>query len=213
MRVFFLLSGFLILHSCSSMDREKCLSADWYQEGVKDGSDRGEDHFLEYKRECAKEGISIIDGTGPYKKGILEGLRSWCSFKNGFNEGLSGRGDTSRCENINPAFIRGYDEGFREYRDARRRKIEEEKWEKKYTVERDEFRSRILNRSNTKECVVDSDCRKDGECRFSRCAHNNRACTYNYECKISGWCREISEEARDRSKLTIRVCDYGSSVE
>lgn len=206
-----LITLLLLIISCSSMDRERCLTADWYQEGVKDGSDRGEDHFLEYKRECGKEGISIVDGTGPYKKGILEGLRTWCSFKNGFNQGLAGRSDTSRCDTINPAFIRGYEEGFREYREARRRKIEEEKWEKRYTGEREEFRNRVLSRTSTKECAVDSDCRTEGECKFNRCAHNNLNCTYNYECKVSGWCREISEEAKDRTVLTIRVCDYGKN--
>ncbi|MES2526338.1 MAG: DUF2799 domain-containing protein [Bdellovibrionota bacterium] len=202
----------LLVLSCSSMDREKCLSADWYQEGVKDASDRGEDHFLQYKRECGKEGISIVDGTGPYKKGILEGLRTWCSFKNGFNQGLAGRSDTSRCEGINPAFIRGYEEGFREFREARRRKLEEEKWEKRYADERGEFRTRILSRSKTKECSVDSDCRTEGECRFNRCTHNNLACSYSYECKVTGQCREINEQAKDRTVLTIRVCDYGNAI-
>lgn len=194
--------------SCSSMDRESCLTTNWYERGVEDGKQRGENRFPEYKRECGKERISIAQKSQEYQKGILEGLRSWCSFQNGFNEGLEGRGTTSLCDNVNPAFARGVEEGFLEFRNSLRRKRDEDELNKRYNSERDNFRSKILSQSNSRECAVDSDCMKEGECSFNRCAHNGQYCTYGYECKIRGRCREITEYARDRSVLSIRICDY-----
>lgn len=206
MKNFFLLLLFL---SCSTMDRESCLTTNWYEKGVEDGKVRGENRFPEYRRECAKERISIAPRAPEYQKGILEGLRFWCTFQNGFNEGLEGRGTTSLCDTISTSYARGVEEGFMEYRASQRRKRDQDELDKRYNSERDNFRSKILSQSNTKECSVDSDCMKEGECRFNRCAHNNQYCAYSYECKVRGWCREVTEYGRDRTVLSIRVCDYG----
>lgn len=194
---------------CSTMDRESCLTTNWYEKGVEDGKVRGENRFPEYRRECTKERISIATKSQEYQKGILEGLRSWCTFQNGFNEGLEGRGSTSLCDSVSPAFARGVEEGFVEFRNSLKRKRDEDELNKRYNSERDLFRNKILSDSDTRECAVDSDCMKEGKCRFNRCAHNNQYCTYGYECKVRGWCREVTEYARDRSVLSIRVCDYG----
>lgn len=198
-----------LLVSCSSWDRERCLTTNWYQRGVTDVAETGHGDFPAYQRACAEEGISIISHTKEYERGMTEGMRSWCSFQNGFNQGLNGQGGTLRCDNVNPAFARGYEEGYREFRLNARRKRDQEELERKYTEEKEQFRRRVLSQSNTKECVVNSDCQREGLCRFSRCEHNQKACTYNYECRISGRCREVTDYARDRSVLTIRVCDYG----
>lgn len=195
------------LLACSSMDRKTCLSTNWYEKGVEDARDRGEDHFEKYKRECAEERISIFQHSQAYKKGILEGLRSWCTFQNGFNRGLEGHGGTGLCDTINPAYGRGYEEGYREFRLTQRRQRDEEERSRKYKSEQDAYRQRVLSRSNTKECTVDHDCQKDGECRFNRCTHDNKTCTYNYECKVRGWCREVSEMAHSQ-RVSLRVCDY-----
>lgn len=201
---------FLVV-SCSSMDRESCLATNWYDKGVRDGSSSGQDKFLQYQRECSQERISILSRSGEYKKGLIEGLRSWCTFQNGFNRGLDGYGGTVVCDNINPAFGRGYEEGYREYRIDQRRKRDTEEREKKYSGERDEFRRKMISRSDSKECAVDSDCHKDGDCRFNRCAHNNQYCSYSYECKVRGRCREITEYSREGERFSVRLCDYGGN--
>lgn len=206
MKFLFLL---LLFSSCASMDRESCLMTNWYEKGVEDGKVRGENRFSEYRRECAKERISIAPKVREYEKGILEGLRTWCTFQNGFNEGLEGRGSTALCDSVNPSFARGVEQGFMEFRASQRRKRDLDELDKRYNTEKESFRNKVLTRSNTRECSVDSDCVKEGECRFNRCAHNNQYCGYSYECKIRGWCREVTEYDRDRNVLTIRVCDYG----
>jgi hypothetical protein len=189
------------------MDRKTCLSTNWYEQGVKDARETGENDFGKYKRACAEESVSIIVHSQEYKKGVLEGLRSWCTFQNGFNQGLDGHRGTEGCETVNPAYSRGYEEGFREYRLTQRKKRDEEEREKKYNADKEAFRSRVLSHSDTKECTVDSDCHRNGQCRFNRCAHDNSACTYDYECKIKGRCREISEQAHNK-RVSLRVCDY-----
>lgn len=196
-----------LLISCSSMDRKTCLTTNWYDKGLEDARERGEDEFEKYKRACAEESVPIISYSQAYKKGFLEGLRSWCNFQNGFNQGLAGHKGTVKCEDINPAFSRGYEEGFREFRVIQRRKRDEEESEKKYNADKDAFRNRVLSQSDTKECTVDSDCHRQGECKFNRCAHDNSVCTYNYECKVRGRCREVSEYAHNK-RITLRVCDY-----
>jgi hypothetical protein len=196
-----------VLISCSSMDRKTCLTTNWYEKGLVDARDRGEDEFESYKRACAEESVSIFSKSQEYKKGFLEGLRSWCTFQNGFNQGLEGHRGTANCEDVNPAFARGYEEGFREYRLIQRRKRDEEEGEKKYSADKEAFRQRVLSQSDTKECTVDSDCHKQGQCRYNRCAHDNKVCTYDYECKVRGRCREVSEYAHNQ-RITLRVCDY-----
>lgn len=200
----------VILSACSTMNREDCLSTNWHEKGVEDGAE-GQEKFLQYKRACAEEGISVLSSSGEYQKGFREGLRNWCTFKNGFQEGLSGRNSTAHCEDVNPAFARGFEEGFREYRFNERRKRDEETREKKYTREKDDFRQRVLSQSNTRECAVDSDCHKEGVCQFNRCQHNNQACSYHYECKVQGWCREVTDRKSDGTVLSVRVCDYERS--
>ncbi len=194
--------------SCSSMDRKTCLTTNWYGKGVEDARARGEDEFEKYKRQCAEESVSIINSSQSYKKGFFEGLRSWCTFQNGFNQGLEGRRGTANCEEVNPDFNRGFEEGFREYRTVQRNKRDQEESEKKYNAEKESFRRRVLSQSDTRECTVDSDCHKDGDCRFNRCAHDNKVCTYNYECRIRGRCREVSEYTHNK-RISLRVCDYG----
>ncbi len=205
-----LLVALFFICACSTMNREECLTTNWHDRGIDDGA-LGHENFTKYQRACGQEGISILSRTGEYQKGFREGLRNWCTFKNGFQEGLSGRNSTAHCEDINPSFARGFEEGFREYRFNERRKRDEEIRDKKYSQEKDDFRQRVLQRSNTKECAVDSDCHTEGVCQFNRCQHNGQACSYHYECKVKGLCREVSDRKSDGSVVSIRVCDYDRS--
>lgn len=207
MRFLFL---FFILTGCSTWDREKCLTTNWYDQGREDAAESGIENFPAYKRECGKEGIGLASKEASYRKGFLEGLRSWCTFQNGFNQGLSGKVSTTKCDAINPAFARGLEEGYREFRVTERRKRDEEERDKRYAGEKEDFRRRILRSSDTRECAVDSDCVKPGECRYSRCTQNGQACTMDHECKTRGWCREVSETNRERTVFSVRVCDFGS---
>lgn len=207
MRCFLILVLF-ILSSCSTWDRETCLTTDWYKKGVEDASESGSGNFNPYKRECAKEGVSVAAYSSNYDKGLLEGMRSWCTFQMGFNQGLDGKTKTAMCDNINPAFARGVEEGYREFRVVQRRKRDEEERKKRYDQETDTFKRRVLLNSQTKECYVDSDCRRNGDCTFGQCKNDRRSCHFNSDCEERGVCREISDMASDGTRLTIRVCDY-----
>ena len=208
MKAVFALLFLSVAVSCSSWDRERCLTTDWYQKGVEDSAADGSGNFHPYKRACAKEGISVAGYSSDYEKGVLEGMRSWCNFQNGFNQGLEGRNATSKCDRINPAFARGVEEGYREFRVTQRRKRDEDEREKRYRNESEDFRRRVLGTSDTKECFVDSDCKKSGSCVFSRCQHNNQTCTFSSDCEIRGYCREVSEYNSAGQRLSLRVCDF-----
>lgn len=203
-----LLLAFFFFISCSTWDREKCLTTDWYRKGVEDASQYGSGNFHPYKRECAKEGVSVSAYSSNYEKGLLEGMRSWCTFQTGFNQGLDGKTATSMCDNINPAFARGVEEGYREFRVVQRRKRDEEERKKKYDQETEEFKRRVLITSDTKECFVDSDCRRNGDCSFGQCKNDRRTCRFSSDCDERGRCREVSRMASDGTRIAVRVCDY-----
>lgn len=198
----------LLFVSCSSWNKEACLTTNWYHKGVEDAARSGSGNFNPYKRACAEAGVSITSSSGRYEKGVLEGMRSWCTFQNGFNQGLDGKVATAQCDQINPAFARGVEEGYREFRVVQRRKRDDEEREKKYRADTEEFRSRVIHTSNTKECFVDSDCRKDGDCTFSTCRHNGAKCNFNSDCQVQGYCREVSQSTVNGPNIRLRVCDY-----
>ena len=192
------------LISCASLSPEDCTKTDWVQKGERDGSN-GESSslFSKYQQQCLEHGVKISQAN--YTQGYNHGLRQFCSYKTGYQNGIDGSDPLTECDHISPSFTRGYEEGFREFQITERKKIieEDKDSERKKAVER------ILESYNSEKCTFNSDCSKDGDCTFNKCRHDNSTCSFNSECKIQGDCSNESTYVSSINEwVSVNVCKY-----
>lgn len=96
---------------CTTMKKEECLNADWYQIGFEDGA-RGYDisRITKHRKACAK--VDVIPDFDQYKKGRDQGLIEYCTAYNGYHLGLKGREYNDVCHgNLKPGFFDAYQIG------------------------------------------------------------------------------------------------------
>lgn len=112
--ILFTLSA-LILSGCATLNKNECLTADWYEIGYEDGSQGYADTRISAHREaCAKHGIST--DLRSYQDGYDEGVIRFCSLKNGFFQGSKGYQYTGICpDSLEPEFLDGYEAGRQIY--------------------------------------------------------------------------------------------------
>lgn len=194
----------ILLTSCASLSKEDCINTSWDHKGELDGLD-GESLsiFSDYQQKCHKHGVVISKAN--YTQGYNRGLRKFCSYNSGYEHGLEGSDPFTECDQINPSFTKGYEEGFREFQIlAQKKKIEEEKdSERKKAIER------ILSSYNSEKCISNSDCRRDGDCTFNKCRHDESTCTFNSDCKIEGDCSNESTYVSSLNEwVGVNVCKY-----
>src|SRR4051794_9705249 len=93
------LTGFsvlLALAACASMDRNQCVSADWYAVGLEDGArGRAVERLGDHRRACAE--YRVAPDTARYLAGRNEGLKSFCTYERGFSEGRGGNSYAAAC--------------------------------------------------------------------------------------------------------------------
>lgn len=105
----------VFLSGCASMSESECLTADWHDQGYRDGRDgfprsRIEDH----RSACAKVGIR--PDAERYFRGREQGIVQYCTPRNGYNEGIEGRPYRRACPaHLERQFLRAYEQGKRIY--------------------------------------------------------------------------------------------------
>jgi len=104
----------LLLSACASMNRNQCVSADWYAVGLEDGA-RGRplERLGDHRRACAEFGVA--PDAARYLAGRDEGLKSFCTYDRGYASGRAGHAHSAVCP---AALAANYDAG---YRDGRQR--------------------------------------------------------------------------------------------
>lgn len=109
-----------LLAGCASLDRNQCVSADWYAIGLEDGArGRAIERLGDHRRACAEHGVA--PQTQRYLAGRDEGLKSFCTYERGFTQGRGGQGYAGACPaTLAAGFQRGYQLG-RELHDLHRR--------------------------------------------------------------------------------------------
>lgn len=122
-RLFFraaVLLAALVLSGCATLDKDECRTADWYAVGLEDGArGRPVERLGEHRRACAKHGVA--PNTERYIAGRNEGLRSYCTYEQGFSQGRAGRAHMGTCpKELAAGFSAGYQRG-RELHDLHRR--------------------------------------------------------------------------------------------
>ena len=108
----------LLVAACASLDKDECVTADWYAIGLEDGAHgRSVERLGDHRRACAK--YAVAPNTERYVAGRNEGLKSFCTHERGYSEGRAGNGYVAACPQ--PAnFLAGYNRG-RELHELHRR--------------------------------------------------------------------------------------------
>lgn len=103
--------GLVLLSSCTTMSKDECLMGDWGQKGYQDGLSGYDPRRLDdHVSACAKHGV----GANPtaYMSAREDGLRTYCTWRNGFNEGRRGNSYRGVCRPEEEAdFIPAYRDG------------------------------------------------------------------------------------------------------
>lgn len=89
--VFVLLSG-----GCATMNKSECQTADWVMIGMGDGARGYQESYIDnHRRACAKFGVT--PDLNLYRDGYSQGIRRFCTARNGFSIGRSGRQYNGAC--------------------------------------------------------------------------------------------------------------------
>lgn len=112
-------TGVALLTGCATMNEDQCLVGDWGGQGWRDGAaglqtSRLEDHA----KACAKYGVA--PNMSAYLSARDDGLRTYCTWQNGFRQGREGAGYAGVCS---PGEERGF---LPAYEDGRRIHLAEE---------------------------------------------------------------------------------------
>jgi hypothetical protein len=110
-----LLASALVLSGCATLNKDECLTADWYQIGYEDGS-RGypDTRIASHREACAKHGVA--PDFRSYQDGHEEGVIRFCTPRNGFTQGKRGYEYSGICPpSLEADFLDGYDAGRQIY--------------------------------------------------------------------------------------------------
>jgi hypothetical protein len=116
----FLIISLFLVSACSSLSQRECLEGDWYNIGVRDGSN-GEAAalFQKHTEACREYGVNPNRQT--YDTGRVEGLKVFCTPENGFALGKRGRFYYDVCPpGLAGNFLRRYRLGYQMYEYDRR---------------------------------------------------------------------------------------------
>jgi hypothetical protein len=119
------------------------------------------------KEGCGRQGVAL--DAAAYRRGREDGLRIFCTEKNGFAWGESGREYHGVCpKDQAEGFLRGYREGNRQFRgDEKVRELKE----RVDTLE-------AVNRAGKKMCTSNSDCGESGTCSSEFLCSDSGACDW-----------------------------------
>lgn len=105
----------LLLSACASMSEKECLSANWLDQGYRDGRTGRPASLLEDHREaCAK--VGVIPDAQQYHAGRNQGLLEYCTPANAVHEGRQGRSYRNVCPmHLERQFLVNHQRGYRAY--------------------------------------------------------------------------------------------------
>lgn len=120
MRYLFLLTAALFLSACATLNEDQCRAGNWFDIGVRDGSNgRSSDFIFEHAKACNEFGIA--PRAAPWRKGRIEGLKQYCTVSNAYRIGQRGQHLNPVCTGDNLLRLeRANDRGLR-WHDIQRR--------------------------------------------------------------------------------------------
>lgn len=206
MKILSLIALGAIVYSCSSLNKEECQSANWYDMGVKDSlAGKREMKSSEYAQDCKEHNVTVDFKT--YKTGFDKGLNTYCTENKGYSLGLKGVSRHPMCDALNKKFANGYDAGYIVYEREQKRLAEEARLKK---IE-EERQARIAENQvlfdKYNQCNNNFDCEKRSLCQMGRCEASGNSCRYNSDCESVGSCRTQRKTVGSKT-FDIGVCRY-----
>lgn len=110
-KILFVLSIFLVLSACATLNKSECLNADWKIIGLEDGSRGRAVSYIGHHREaCAEHGV--VPDLDRYRDGYEAGLAQYCRAEVGFDQGRRGYQYHGVCPaDLRGDFLYGYETG------------------------------------------------------------------------------------------------------
>lgn len=120
LQVIGLIAAAVLVSSCASMSEQECLSANWLDQGFRDGrSGQPLTRLQEHRQACAKVGVRPDQRL--YLQGREQGIVHYCTPDNAVEEGRLGRQYRNACPaHLEHSFLLAYEQGKRVY-DAEQR--------------------------------------------------------------------------------------------
>ena len=105
-----------ILTSCATLSKNECLEANWFEIGRRDGiTGKPRSLFQHHHKACLEYGVN--GDREAYFRGREAGLKAYCTYETGFNQGRLNRAYGYVCPpNLEPNFLSGYAKGQEIYR-------------------------------------------------------------------------------------------------
>jgi hypothetical protein len=105
----------VILSGCATLNKNECLTADWYQIGYEDGAQGHPDSRIAlHRKACAA--YDITPDFRDYQDGYNEGVIRFCTASNGFAQGKRGYDYSGICPSgLEASFLHGYEAGKQIY--------------------------------------------------------------------------------------------------
>lgn len=135
----------------------------WANRGYADGKKGSPaNQFTKYRAQCAEHKITI--DTDQYVRGHQEGLKLFCTYENGMQQGEDGERNELVCpESLALEFNRGHQAGYKMYEfrkemDRQREAQEEALAQQQREAEDLRKKSDADVLENMNECTFDSDC-------------------------------------------------------
>jgi hypothetical protein len=106
-------SGVILLSGCATMNEDQCLVGDWGGQGWRDGAaGRRVSRLDDHAKACAKYGVA--PNMSAYLASREDGLRTYCTWENGFRQGREGNSYGGVCAPAEERdFLPAYEDGRR----------------------------------------------------------------------------------------------------
>jgi hypothetical protein len=105
----------MVLGGCATLDKNECLNADWRSIGYEDGAKGYKASRIgSHRKACAKHGIA--PDFERYESGRRQGLSEWCTPRNGYRQGVHGKGYNGVCpSHLEGPFVKAHAYGMGVY--------------------------------------------------------------------------------------------------
>lgn len=106
---------FLILSGCASMSEQECLTANWFDQGYRDGRNGMPlARLADHAEACAQ--VGVVPERARYMSGRDRGIVEYCTPENARSEGRLGRSYRNACPaHLERDFLKNYEDGKRVY--------------------------------------------------------------------------------------------------
>lgn len=110
----------LLLSSCASMSKEQCLTANWLDQGFRDGrSGQPLTRIAAHQKACAK--VGVVPNQTLYVEGRDKGIALYCTPENALTVGRQGQPYRNACPaSLEQEFLEAYEKAKQLY-DAEQR--------------------------------------------------------------------------------------------